>query len=108
MLYRILGHRHDVTLANDGDEALEILSAGRRFDLVLCDLMMPRMTGMELFERVEEIDPEQALGFVVLCGGAVSQRATDFLGAHAGQRFDMPFPLHELKAMIAERLLEPE
>ena len=106
MLDRVLGHRHDVTLANDGAEALAIITAGRRFDLVLCDLMMPKMNGMDLYERVEKIAPEQASGFVFLCGGAVTQRATDFLDAHAGQRFDKPFQLHDLEAMIAERLTE--
>jgi signal transduction histidine kinase len=108
MLDRILGHRHDVTLANDGAEALKIITAGRRFDLVLCDLMMPKMNGMDLYEHVEKIAPEQASGFVFLCGGAVTQRATDFLDAHAGQRFDKPFQLHELETMIAERLTERE
>ena len=104
MLDRVLGHRHDVTLARDGAEALAVITGGRRFDLILCDLMMPKMNGMELFERVEQIAPEQASGFVFLCGGAVTQRASDFLDAHAGQRFDKPFQLHELEAMIAERL----
>lgn len=108
MLDRILGQRHDVTLANDGAEALAVIAAGRRFDLVLCDLMMPRMNGMDLFERVQEIAPEQASGFVFLCGGAVTQRAAEFLDAHAGQRFDKPFQLHALEAMIAERLTERE
>jgi signal transduction histidine kinase len=108
MLDRILGQRHDVTLAHDGAEALAVIAAGRRFDLVLCDLMMPKMNGMDLFERVQELAPEQASGFVFLCGGAVTQRATDFLEAHAGQRFDKPFQLHELEAMIAERLTERE
>jgi signal transduction histidine kinase len=108
MLDRVLGSRHDVTLAHDGAEALAVIASGRRFDLVLCDLMMPRMNGMDLFERVQEIAPEQASGFVFLCGGAVTQRATEFLDAHAGQRFDKPFQLHELEAMIAERLTERE
>ncbi|MEP7122908.1 MAG: response regulator [Byssovorax sp.] len=108
MLDRILGHRHDVTLANDGAEALAVITAGRRFDLVLCNLMMPKMNGMDLYERVEKIAPEQTSGFVFLCGGAVTQRATEFLEGHAGQRFDKPFQLHELEAMIADRLTERE
>jgi signal transduction histidine kinase len=108
MLDRILSHRHDVTLTSDGTEALALITAGRRFDLVLCDLMMPTMNGMELFERVETIAPEQASGFVFLCGGAVTQRAAEFLDAHAGQRFDKPFQLHELETMIAERLFARE
>jgi signal transduction histidine kinase len=105
MLDRVLSRRHDVTLARDGAEALALLVAGKRFDLILCDLMMPRMNGMELYERVVALVPDQASDFVFLCGGAVTQRAADFLEAHADQRFDKPFQLQELEAMIAERLL---
>jgi hypothetical protein len=67
------------------------------------------MNGMDLFEACgERIAPEQASGFVFLCGGAVTQRAAEFLDAHAGQRFDKLFQLHALEAMIAERLTERE
>jgi CheY-like chemotaxis protein len=106
MLDRVLSRRHDVTLASDGSEALALIKQGRRFDLVLCDLMMPIMTGMELFERVEELDAEQAGVFVFLSGGAVTQRGEAFLEKHAARRFDKPFQLRDLDAMIAAKLAE--
>jgi signal transduction histidine kinase len=108
MLDRVLSRRHDVTLAGDGAEALALIVAGRRFDLVLCDLMMPRLTGMDLFERVQELAPEQVSAFVFLTGGAVTPRTAAFLEKHADRRFDKPFQLSELEEMIAERLSERE
>ncbi len=108
MLDRALSRRHDVTLASDGSEALTLITRGRRFDLVLCDLMMPKMTGMELFERVEELAPEQASSFVFLSGGAVTERGAAFLDKHAARRLDKPFQLRDLDAMIAARLAEEE
>ena len=42
---RILGADHDVTTVTSAREALSRLGAGERFDLILCDLMMPEMTG---------------------------------------------------------------
>jgi signal transduction histidine kinase len=108
MLDRLLSRRHDVTLIPTGAEALSLITAGRRFDLVLCDVMMPELTGMELFERVQAIAPDQASGFVFLSGGAVTEREAAFLEEHAGQRFDKPFQLRDLEEMIAAKLAEQE
>ncbi len=108
MLDRVLSRRHDVTLTSDGAEALALITKGRRFDLVLCDLMMPDVTGMDLFERVTEIAPDQAGAFVFLSGGAVTERGAAFLEAHADRRLDKPFQLEDLEDMIAARLSEEE
>ncbi len=108
MLDRILSRRHDVTLASDGVEALALIAGGRRFDRVLCDLMMPRMTGMELFDRVKESAPDQADASVFLSGGAVTERGADFLEKHADRQFDKPFQLEDLEEMIATRLTGEE
>ena len=106
MLDRVLSRRHDVTLVSEAAEALALITRGRRFDLVLCDLMMPDMTGMELFARVEQQAPEQASVFVFLTGGAVTVEGAAFLAAHADQRFDKPFQLRDLEAMIAAKLAD--
>jgi signal transduction histidine kinase len=108
MLDRVLSRRHDVTLSSNGAEALAVITGGRRFDLVLCDLMMPKMTGMELFERVKASAPDQADAFVFLSGGAVTERGAAFLEEHADRRFDKPFQLEDLEEMIAARLAEEE
>ncbi len=68
---QLSGHHVEVVLS--GQAALDRLSAsGRSFDLVLCDLMMPDMTGMDVYETVEQRYPELAERFVFVSGGVVT------------------------------------
>ncbi len=52
-----------VTTASDGPEALELLDSQGPFDLVLTDVVMPGMTGIEMAERLRERLPEQKILF---------------------------------------------
>ncbi len=45
---------HELVLASNGREALERLMADARFDLILCDLMMPELMGMDVYRYVSE------------------------------------------------------
>jgi len=74
---------------------------------VLCDLMMPQMTGMDLFETLERELPEQARRFVFLTGGAFTPKSRTFLERVKNLRIDKPFDVAGLRAMVTERLREP-
>jgi signal transduction histidine kinase/ActR/RegA family two-component response regulator len=76
-LARILRH-HDVTLATSGREALALIQGGHTCDLVLCDVMMPEMTGMDLYESLETERPEWLGRFVFMTGGTYTARARQF------------------------------
>jgi PAS domain S-box-containing protein len=67
---RVLSADHDVVATTNGSEALSKLSAGERFDAILCDLMMPQMTGMDLHARLLQVAPDQAARLIFLTGGA--------------------------------------
>src|SRR6185369_16688875 len=54
----VLGQRYDVAAVGSGREALEVLRRERDFDAIVCDLVMPEMTGMELYETVGTLLPE--------------------------------------------------
>lgn len=54
---------YDVTLAEDGKRGLDILGRWRP-DVVVCDLRMPEMGGMEFLERVKKIAPDQKFVFL--------------------------------------------
>ncbi|MDH5493278.1 MAG: PAS domain-containing protein, partial [Myxococcales bacterium] len=80
-LRRILRRSYEIELAEDGIQAIEKLQAGEPFDLILCDLMMPVMTGMALHARLREQMPEMARRMVFLTGGTFTPSGRDFLSA---------------------------
>ena len=69
---------HNVRTCLGAEEAIEAL-AMEGWDVVVCDLMMPDVTGMELHARVAQSDPALASKFVFLTGGATTQEARAFL-----------------------------
>src|SRR5678815_4979211 len=75
---RTLERHHDVVVTGSGERALELLDT-EKFDIVLCDLIMPGMTGMQLFEAIRAKDALQARRFVLLTGGTSSPEARTFL-----------------------------
>ena len=78
VIHRTLSTHHDVVLAPNGVEALARLRE-TRFDLVLCDLMMPSMTGMEVHSRHFATCPDSDVRFVFMTGGAIDERVAGFI-----------------------------
>ena len=85
-------------------EALDRLLSGERFDLILSDLMMPELTGMELHAEIARIDPAQAARMIFLTGGAFTPGARAFLDRVANPRHEKPFDPVELRALIRSQL----
>jgi signal transduction histidine kinase/DNA-binding response OmpR family regulator len=102
---RILERHHEVVLASSGQRALELL-AHDRFDVVLCDLIMPGMTGMQLFEVVKATMPQQAVRFVFLTGGTSSPEARDFLLSVDNPRAYKPLSGDEIMRLVARCLAQ--
>ena len=97
-----LGDRFEMVVCTRGEEALERLLSDPPYDLILCDLMMPEMSGMELFERVTAQRPELATRFVFMTGGAFTARARAFLHEHRARRLEKPFTLEAVERLIEE------
>jgi PAS domain S-box-containing protein len=95
---------HDVRATQDAREALEWISAGERFDLILCDMMMPLMTGMEFYTRLSAAAPHQADRIVFMTGGAFTPRAREFLARLPNLRLEKPFDLGHILAMVSAHL----
>jgi len=91
---------HQLTIAHHGKDAIARAEAGERFDAILCDLMMPAMSGMEVFSRLKAIAPEQAARMIFLTGGAFSASAKRFLDQMTNSWFDKPCDLVALRAAI--------
>lgn len=97
-----LGDRFAVEVASNGRDALRLLEGGASYDLVLCDLMMPELSGVDLYERVRSAHPAVAARFVFMTGGAFTERARAFLAEHHLKQIEKPFPLERVEELVAE------
>ncbi len=95
---------HDVTALTSAQEALRRIDAGERFDVILCDLIMPEVPGYELYEQLEARVPDQARRMVFLSGGAFTQAARAFVDRRSITCLDKPFARDELLAAVNERI----
>jgi DNA-binding NtrC family response regulator len=100
---------YSVELAHNGTEGLHKLD-GTSYDLVLLDLMMPDMSGMDVLQRVRKTDAETPI-FMITAYGSV-EAAVDALKLGANDYFSKPWDneklIIEIDRMIARRLLEYE
>jgi CheY-like chemotaxis protein len=100
-LRRLLGRdNHQITIVHEGQEALSRIAAGERFDAILCDLMMPAMSGMEVHQKIVALSAEQAERMIFLTGGAFSPLAKAFLERANNLWFDKPCDLQALRSAI--------
>ena len=99
-LAQILATEHDVRETASGHEVLDMMREGVRFDVILCDLLMPEMSGVDLFQALESVAPEQCKRVVFLTGGAFTPRAQEFLARIANPRLEKPFDIDELLVLI--------
>lgn len=104
VIRRALGRDHEVQVLTSAIEAFRRVDGGERYDLILCDLMMPVMTGMELHAELTRVVPEQAERIIFLTGGAFTPGARLFLDQVPNPRLDKPFQIQALRSLVSERL----
>jgi CheY-like chemotaxis protein len=104
MIRRALGRDHEVVTLTDPIEALRQLEQGHTFDLILCDLMMPNATGMDVHAAVVKHDPALAERMVFITGGAFTEQAREFMDTTANARIEKPIDATALRAFVNERL----
>ena len=99
---RALASDHDVVTATSGQEAMRTLAIDDRFDVILCDLMMPNVTGMDLFAYLERERPALVSRMVFMTGGAFTPGAGAFLTRISNRCLEKPFDVARLRATIRE------
>jgi len=97
---RMLAAEHEVHSVTSAAAAVAGFERGERFDVVLCDLMMPDMTGFELCATLERVDPSQAERLVIMTGGAFSPDAREFIEARRYHLLEKPFDSRKLRAVV--------
>jgi PAS domain S-box-containing protein len=101
---RILSQEHDVLAMISATDALALCAGGEKFDLILCDLMMPDMTGMDLHRELMLVAPEQADRMIFITGGAFTEKARAFLSETPKEHIDKPFYSANLRALVQRYL----
>jgi two-component system cell cycle sensor histidine kinase/response regulator CckA len=97
----LLAGAHDVSVASSGREALDLLREDSRFDVVLADLMMDGVTGMDLYDAVRDVHPGLEKRMVFMTGGPSTRRSHEFLARVSNPRIEKPFSAAELEAAIS-------
>jgi DNA-binding NtrC family response regulator len=103
VLQRLLAP-HRVTVVTRASEALGRVAAGESFDLILCDLMMPEMTGMDFHAELSRSFPAVAARVVFMSGGAFTPGAREFLERTPNRRIDKPIDTARLRQLVEEAL----
>ena len=99
---RILLDDHDVTVETSGRSARDRLDEDQSFDVVLCDLMLDDVTGMELARWLSEAHPEMVERLVFMTGGAFTEEARAFMRNVPRQRqLEKPFSSDQIQTLLA-------
>ena len=105
VLGRLL-HEHDVTVLTQAKGALDLLASGQRFDVILSDLMMPEVSGMEFYDELVRRFPDAAERVVFVSGGAFTVGASAFLERVKNEHIEKPFDVKAVRALV-HRLARP-
>jgi CheY-like chemotaxis protein/two-component sensor histidine kinase len=97
---RALSPEHDVVVAMDARIGMEHIRGGEKFDAILCDLMMPVVTGMEFYSALAGFAEDQAERVVFFTGASFSEASREFLARVTNARIEKPFRIERLRAVI--------
>ncbi len=104
MLCALLEDDHEVTAFSSSRAALEHLRSGASYDVVLCDLMMPELTGMDLHAELMRNRPELLNRMVFMTGGTFTESAREFLDRIGNAKLMKPFRVEELQRLVDQLL----
>jgi DNA-binding response OmpR family regulator len=97
-----------VSLAYDGQEALDFVLGEDHVDLAVLDLMMPRLSGLDVLRRIREEEKLKAVPCIILTAGGDAKHERDALELGATQFITKPFSPKKLYALVARLTGSPE
>jgi CheY-like chemotaxis protein len=100
-LRHALSDARDVVVAASAREAIDRFTARQTYDLVLCDVQMPGMSGIELYRYARGVWPRIADAMVFMSGGAITAEERALLDADDRPLLDKPLDLDRLHALLA-------
>lgn len=103
----LLADRHDVVATTQSEQAVRLLVEGAPVDVVVCDLMMPEPSGIEVFRRVTERRPELKARFIFMTGGTYTATTDRFFESNGSPLVLKPFNPSEVEKLIARIATTP-
>ena len=103
----MFGPHHETKVVTSGSEALALLMQepdDQRFDVILCDLHMPDVSGMELHQKLIESRPATAERMVFMTGGTFSARSRQFVSSISNLCVDKPIDSQHLREVVAKKI----
>lgn len=97
--------KHESVEAEGGAEAKELLQKDRAFDLIICDIMMPEVSGINLHKWLKKTHPKLAERFIFITGGAFTPNAREYLRTNDNLSLEKPFEAANLRK-IADELIQ--
>jgi CheY-like chemotaxis protein len=97
---RWLDGEFETSTTTNPREAVAWVIQGARYDAILCDLMMPAMSGMEVYQAIRAADADQARRIVFMTGGAFAPRALEFLASVPNACVEKPLERASLREAI--------
>jgi PAS domain S-box-containing protein len=99
-LAAFLGLEHHVTVVGRAEQALALLSEGHRFDAIVCDVLMPQISGIDMYEQIERRFPAMTGRMIFITGASTMPRVADFLARVDNARLDKPIDVEQLKQTV--------
>jgi PAS domain S-box-containing protein len=99
-LKKILEMEHDVTAVTTGDQALRLLLEGSNFDVILCDVLMPGTSGIDVYRQLESKKPEVAERIIFMSGASAMPRVAEFFRSIDNHHIDKPVDVPRLRRLI--------
>jgi PAS domain S-box-containing protein len=103
-LHRALAARHEVVVLQSARSALELLASDASWDVILTDVSMPELSGLDLREAIAAKDAQLAERVVFMTGGAYEPSVRAALEALPNKQLDKPFDVGVLRALVQERV----
>jgi len=107
-LQRIISSRHDVVLAANGKAGIACLATQGPFDVIFCDVMMPSMSGLEVYEAIAADSRKNAERVVFMTGGVFTEAAQGFIAATSNVKIDKPFEPAAILELVSQFVDEGE
>ena len=97
-----------VSLAYDGEEALAFIDSDEQVDLALLDLMMPKLSGLDVLRKIREQEKFKSLPCIILTAGGDAKHERDALALGATHFLTKPFSPKKLYALVARLTGTPD